>query len=233
MTMIELGVAAQDAPRKILVTPREGGGACACSCHPQLPTSDLHGYGTTCSCQLTAQERSRRGQQWRAEVNAYWESVGGAQQRARQRAEEDEVAAWLAGEPDVVITSYGGLAPEQWWGSVDGHSFYFRERHDCWRIELDLRPSGRYVSTWRGGDLSEEASYEPREIEEGDVIAEGVVDVAGYGSTPVQRAAFIVDTVRNYLRRQECSLHTTGLADLEQRLRQRPLWCPECGIRVD
>lgn len=34
--------------------------------------------------------------------------------------------------------------PEEWHGEVDGHSFYFRERHDEWRIVLDLRPSGRF-----------------------------------------------------------------------------------------
>jgi hypothetical protein len=43
------------------------------------------------------------------------------------------------------VHSHGGLTPEEWRGEVDGHSFYFRERHDEWRIEVDLRPSGRFI----------------------------------------------------------------------------------------
>lgn len=89
----------------------------------------------------------------------------------------------------VVVHRGGGMAPEQWWGDVDGHSFYFRERHDEWRIGLDLRPSGRSVSTWVGGELDDENGFEPRESEEGDVIAEGTTSVDGYGSTPVDGSA--------------------------------------------
>ena len=98
--------------------------------------------------------------------------------------------------PDVVITSFGGLAPEQWWGSVAGHSFYFRERQECWRIELDLRPTGHMATTMSG---------ETRDIESGDVIAEGVADLSGYGTTHVERAEFIVRTIREFLLRRDCT----------------------------
>lgn len=117
-----------------------------------------------------------------------------------------------------MISSYDGWAPEQWTGSVAGHRFSFRERHDAWRIELDRQPIGHIVQTWRGGGLDDEDTCAPREIEEGPVIAEGVVDVAGYGTSPVERAAFIVGTIRAHLIRSACTLHVNGLADLERRL---------------
>ena len=47
---------------------------------------------------------------------------------------------------------HDGPCPEQWTGEVDDHSFYFRERHAQWRIETDLRPSGRFIRTVTGTD---------------------------------------------------------------------------------
>ena len=44
------------------------------------------------------------------------------------------------------------MAPEQWRGEVDGHTFYFRERNDEWRIELDLQPSCRIIRALVGTD---------------------------------------------------------------------------------
>lgn len=240
LTLIELGLNADDATtwseavfaRLFVVARREGGGPCVCSCHPRLPDSDFHDYGFACGCQLTPEERRRQLEQWRATLNAYANSPAGTAERARRLAEENDLASWLAGQPDVVISGYGGYAPEQWTGSVAGHRFFFRERHDCWRIELDLRPTGRFVQAWRGGDLDDEDAYEPREIEEGEVIAEGVVDVAGYGRSPVERATFIVQTIRDHLTRQGCDRHVTAVDDLEQALGRRPQWCPDCGTRL-
>jgi hypothetical protein len=34
----------------------------------------------------------------------------------------------------------------QWEGTVDGHSFYFRERHGAWYIELVLAPNARFAN---------------------------------------------------------------------------------------
>lgn len=239
VTLVELGLSADDATRwseamlaRLFATQREGGQPCACSCHPQLPSSELHDYGFACVCQLTAEERRHRWDEWRAKLDAYANSPAGAAERVHRLAEENDLAGWLAGQPDVVISSYGGYAPEQWTGSVGEHRFFFRERHDCWRIELDLRPSGRFVQSWRGGDIDDESAYEPREIEEGEVVAEGVIDVPGYGSTPVERATFIAGTIRDHLRRQACDRHATGLIELERALGCRPQWCPDCGTRL-
>jgi len=68
-------------------------------------------------------------------------------------------------------------------------------------------------------------------LEEGDVIAEGTTSVEGYGATLVDRARFIVDTIRTHLQRGACDVHTSERDDLEL-LFGRPLdWCPACGMR--
>jgi hypothetical protein len=206
---------------------------CQCSCHPHLPESEFHDYGFGCSCQLTAEERTARFDAWMAEIDAFWDSSEGQRLTAAARAEEDELQAWIRDHPEVVLGRHGGLAPEQWWGEVDGHSFYFRERHDHWRIELDLRPSGRHYRAWSGeGDLDDDANFTWREVEEGDVIAEGATTDESYGKTPLQRFQFIVDTIRTHLGRQTCTLHTVHLDELELLLARPVNWCPECGTQL-
>lgn len=236
-TLIDLGLDAdQSTPwgealldSLFQVTPIEGDGPCHCSCHPHLPDSDFHDYGFACSCQQTAEERRRGWDRWRSRMDAYWDSPEGQERLAQKQAEEDELAAWLAGEPDVVVTSYGGFAPEQWWGSVEGRKFYFRERHDHWKIELDLRPTGRYSKVWKGGDLDDEDSFELEEIEEGDIIAEGVTGMPGYGVTPLERARFIVGTICDHIGRARCEVHRDGRTVLERRVGGPARWCPACG----
>jgi hypothetical protein len=208
------------------------GERCRCSCHPRLPESDLHDYGFACVCGHTAEEWRRHWAEWKGGVDEFWASPEGRRVAAARRAEEDELAVWLADNPDVDVGKHGGLAPEQWWGEVDGHSFYFRERHDHWRIELDLRPSGRFSRVWVGGDLDDDASFEPREIEEGEVVAVGTTADEGYGTTPVERIRFITTTIRTKLGREACDVHLSERADLEL-LFGRPLaWCPACGVRL-
>lgn len=165
-------------------------------------------------------------------MDAFWESPEGQQITADAQAADAELQAWLAGHKEVTVSSHGGLAPEQWGGDVDGHSFYFRERHGEWRIELDLRPTGRFVRTRAGSDSDDAGQYDARELERGDVIASGTADVAGYGITPVQRAEFIVDTLRIHLARQACTLHRDELSSLQARLGRNITWCPTCGTRL-
>lgn len=85
----------------------------------------------------------------------------------------------------------------------------------------------------QGGDLDDAESIEPREVEEGDVVAEGVIDVPGYGRSLAERATFIVSTIQDHLQRQACERHVAGVADLEFRLGHRPRWCPDCGVRLE
>ena len=204
------------------------GDPCQCACHPRLPDSDFHGYGFDCPCGRSPEDRRARAAGWRARLDEFRNSPEGQRITAARQAERDAVAAWLEEHPTVIVRRFGGLAPEQWWGEVDGHSFYFRERHECWRIELDLRPSGRHYRAWTGGDLDDDANHELREIEEGDVIAEGTTGAEGYGDTPLERLHFIVETIRERVRRDRCTVHHREREELEILL--GPLnYCPACG----
>ena len=224
----ELAEAALDA---LTVWRYVGSGArCRCSCHPQLPDGDLHDYGFDCVCARTPQDRHRVLDQWRNDVDAFWRSAEG--QRAAEQAAENSLQAWLAQQSGVTVDSHGGLAPEQWCGTVDGHGFYFRERHDEWHIELDLRPSGRFVRTLTSAAPDDTSGYGRRELVEGDVIASGIVDIEGYGTTPVERAEFVVDTIRIHLARQNCNHDRDHLASIEAIIGTPAHWCPSCGTRL-
>ncbi|MEZ0362616.1 hypothetical protein ACAG26_02770 [Mycobacterium sp. pUA109] len=180
------------------------GQRCMCACHPRLPESDFHDYGFGCTCGQTTQERRRAWEKWFSRRDAFWQSPEGQRIAAAERAAEAELQAWLAAQDGVTVDSHGGLAPEQWHGEVDGHAFYFRERGGEWRIELD----------------------------EGDVVAHGTTDIDGYGGSPLERAQFIVDTIRIHLSQTTCTLHTENLSALEALLGHDVRWCPACGTRL-
>ena len=210
----------------------DSGERCSCSCHPGLPDSDLHDYGFGCVCARAPEDRRRVWDKWRRDMAAFWESPEGQKVMADEQAAEADLQAWLAGQPNVSVHSHGGLAPECWRGEVDGHSFYFRERHGEWRIELDLRPSGRFARAFVGVDSDGEARYDERELDEGDVIAYGTTDVEECGTTPAERAKFIVDTIRMHLTRKACTLHHDDLSSIEALLGCQIDWCPACGTRL-
>lgn len=214
------------------VTAVESGGRCVCSCHPHMPESDLHDYGFDCPCQQTAEQRGERFNASMAEMDNFWGSPEGRAVAELRSREEATLQEWLDANRDVIVTNHGGMAPEQWNGAVDGHSFYFRERHDQWRIELDLHPSGRFYRAWVAGDLDDDASYEDREVEAGEIIADGNTGADGYGATLVERAQFITDTIRAHLRRQDCDVHRHELDDLELLCGRQLNWCPACGLRL-
>ena len=210
----------------------DSGERCICSCHPRLPDSDLHDYGFDCVCTRTPEARRRAFNQWRDSIAEFWRSPEGLRITAAQQAADAVLAAWLAQQEEVIVHSHGGLAPEQWRGDVDGHSFYFRERHDEWDIELDLRPTGRFVRAIAGTDNDGTIHYEEHESVEGDIIASGTTDTEGYGTTPVERAQFIVDTIRTYLARQACTHHRDKLSSIARVLGDEARWCPACGTRL-
>jgi hypothetical protein len=210
----------------------DSGERCGCSCHPQLPESDFHDYGFGCVCARTPEDRRSAMDEWRRDTEAFWKSPAGRRIVADEQAAEADLLAWLAVQLSVVVHSHGGFAPEQWCGEVDGHAFYFRERHDEWRIELALRPSGRFARVVVGIDGDGAARYKERELDEGDVIARGTTDIEGYGTTPAERAKFIVDMIRMYLAREACNLHVEDLSSIEVLLGREVRWCPACGIRL-
>lgn len=205
---------------------------CRCSCHPRLPESDLHDYGFDCVCARPPQERRRAVRQWLDDLEAFWQSPDGLQIKAAEQAAEAALQAWLADQHGVTVHGHGGLCPEQWTGEVDGHRFYFRERHTEWRIEIDLRPSGRFVRVVTGTDNDGTTRYTERELDDGDVIAYGTTDIEGYGRTPLERAQFIIDTIRIHIARQTCTYHQGDLSSIHASLGAQARWCPSCGIRL-
>lgn len=205
---------------------------CRCSCHPQLPDSDRHDYGFDCVCTRTREQRRESFQLMLNEIRDIWQSPSGQQTRAAEQVAEAELQAWLTEHPGVVVHSHGGWAPEQWRGDVDGHSFYFRERHDDWHIEIDLRPTGQFLKAIDGHDDDGTTRYRQREFEQGDVIATGTIEAESYGTTVVERAQFIVNTVRVHVARKGCAHPRAALDAVAAILGTGARWCPACGAQL-
>lgn len=210
----------------------ETGERCRCSCHPRLPETDLHDYGFDCGCTRTPAERQSGFDGWRNSFEEFERSPEGQRMAAAKQVHEAELQTWLAAQDDVIVHGHGGLMPEVWHGEVDGHSFHFRERHDEWHIEVDLRPNERFVRTIASTADDGTPSYRARERDEGDVIAQGTTSVQAYGTRPVERAEFIVDTIRTHLVRQACTHHREHLSSFEAALGVQVCWCPACGARL-
>lgn len=187
------------------------GHACACSCHPRFSTEHDGGFG--CHCTRTTQQRKSDEQAAMAQLA----ELGDLQDQAEER-ERQELERWLAAEPGVVAERTCPAAPEVWEGRVDERSFYFRERGGEWRIELDLRPDGRFARRIVRWSADGEWETEQTELTSGDVIARGVLE--DLGDDAVERLSFIVRTVRDRLRREACD-HADARA-----------WCPDCGERA-
>ncbi|MDO2384343.1 MULTISPECIES: hypothetical protein [Mycobacteriaceae] len=171
---------------------------------------------------------AQSGPQWRTVPEAFWRSLEGQQSAAA----DDELADWLATHHGVAIHHHGGFAPEYWAGYVDGHSFAFRERHGQWDIEIDRQPSGRFIKQRAGTEPDGTAIYRDHELEVGEVIASGTTDAAGYGTTAVERAQFIIETIRTHLTRQSCGHYLDKLEAIAALLGVPARWCPRCGTRL-
>lgn len=208
------------------------GERCGCSCHPQLPDHARHDYGFDCRCTRTPDQRRDAFRQVLNEVDEYWETPEGRQSRAATAASEQELQAWLDQHPGVGVHSHGGWVPEQWEGEVDGHTFYFRERGGDWDLEIDLRPTGHFVRVVDGRNDDGTTRYRQQATEQGDTIATGIFDAADYAATPVQRAEFIVTTIRDHLTRKSCTHHLDKFDAVSSVLGTAVQWCPTCGARL-
>lgn len=208
------------------------GERCRCRCHLQLPDSDRHNYGLNCTCTQSEDERRRVTEKWRSDIDEFWSSPAGQRIVADERAANAELDDWLATQQGVTIRRHGGFAPESWAGYIDGRSFTFRERFGQWDIEIDHHPSGRFVQQIAGTNPDETAAYRAHELDVGEHIASGTIDNPGYGTTTVERARFIVETIRTHLNRQACRYHLATLASLDAALGAQAQWCPLCGARL-
>lgn len=196
---------------------------CPCGCHPRLPTSDFHDYGFDCACTKTPEERAATWKRFTDIQNEYWDSPEGVAERSHRAAEEAELELWVDRQDSaVVFTSHGGFAPEQWQGFVDGIEFYFRERHDHWRIETELVYEPEAAPNVQTYDPDTDSFTAGRYHSfDGITIAEGVAGGEGYGETPVQRAQFITRLIREHYGQQACA-HPGAVA-----------FCPHCGVRQE
>lgn len=209
------------------------GALCRCSCHPRLPDSDLHDYGFDCPCTHSAEHRRRTVQTWRADVEAFRKSAEGQRIAAADQAAANDLGDWLATQPGVQMRRLCGVAPEHWSGHVDGHRFDFRERHEQWDIEIAHQPDRESVQDKGNTDADITIAHAGRKFYAAEVIACGTIDVAGYGTTPVERAQFLADTIRIHLARKTCHHHLDLLVSLESILGTPVRWCPICGRRLD
>jgi Zn finger protein HypA/HybF involved in hydrogenase expression len=66
----------------------------------------------------------------------------------------------------------------------------------------------------------------------GEFIASGTTDAAGYGTTSIERAQFIIETIRTHLARQSCSHYVDKLEEIDALLGVPALWCPRCGAHL-
>ncbi len=192
--------------------PRQDGTRCICSCHPHF--SSTHEDGFDCSCSWD-DERRAESKAWFEE---WRDSPAAKELRDAVEAERIAVAQWVAGDPGVTAEQTTWAALEQWEGTVDGHSFYFRERHELWSLEIDLEPTGRFANRIVGTNDEGELEREPESINEGRTIAEG--SAAQLPDGAVGHIEFIVRTIRDHLFAESCD-HAGAL-----------FYCPTCGTRM-
>jgi len=191
---------------------------CLCSCHARLPEGELHDAGFDCRCGWDEDRRRTEKGKWRASLEDYWASAEGEERKLAWKAERAELAAWLAAHPGVSAEQTTAAAPEQWEGTVDGRSFYFRERHGDWRLELDLEPTGHFANRVIGPGPDGELRTESVETTAGTVIGEGVE--SALGQSTVDHLDFIVRAIREHIRGETCA-HIGAVN-----------FCPACGARV-
>lgn len=184
---------------------------CPCGCHPSF--SSLHDDGFDCPCGWDGERRAKEAEA----LKRFFDSAEAEERREAHAFEDLEIAAWVASQPSVEAERVSEFVVEQWKGSVDGHSFYFRERHGLWQIELDLEPTGDLADRLVGVENGEFVT-EPVPMVEGEVIAEGAA--SQLGESWIDHISFIVRTIRDHHWARDCD-HLGAL-----------LFCPKCGERM-
>ena len=199
----------------------EDGEPCRLGNHPTLPDDGeySHDAGFDCSCTWDAQRREQERIRRRTVWDEWLSSPTAQALHDGQERELEAVDDWIAAHPGVEAKRTVMAAPEVWEGTIDGRSFYFRERHGTWHIEIDLVPDGTFAERYVGRSDDGEMLTEPVELTSGVTIAEG--SETALGERPVEHLNFIVDTVRAHLQRTTCA---------HPRAEQ---YCPACGARIE
>ena len=181
---------------------------CSCGCHPRPADQGLHDGGTQCPCQHTAEDRQRLWAEFSAATESFREHASDV--HAAQLADLAETAAALGVDADV--KSWG--APFALTGVCDGHSFYLRERHDLYRVEVAV--DAACEDLWGS---SSDVSVE--------VVSGSDIDLHGSDGTRSASTALriAVDAVRLSMRRNRCS-HEQPSDDSHG-------FCRRCGVNLD
>ena len=112
----------------------DAAGACPCSCHPRPGNAQLHDGGLTCSCQLTAEQRTQKMTDFLdALAEIHERTDDSVQARAQREHAEAEAEATRLG---ARLLSYGGLCPLVVRLVVDGHGVYLRSRHEQYQVAI-------------------------------------------------------------------------------------------------
>lgn len=74
--------------------------------------------------------------------------------------------------------------------------------------------------------------YRQLNLERGDIIASGTICADGYGTTPAERARFIVSTIRDHLTRAGCTHYLDELNAISAVIGTTARWCAGCGARL-
>ena len=73
------------------------------------------------------------------------------------RSMDDLIEQMKAEIPGAIFTSFGGNCPVQAEGFVDEQPFYFRARHEHWRMEIGgepvVKPDWKYEEEYPGGQF--------------------------------------------------------------------------------
>lgn len=180
---------------------------CHCGCHPRAADTDLHDGGTTCSCQLTEDERVEAKRSFLSLLSELGEESSGpdspwARQREAFRTEAERFGV------DARIEASG--APFVIAGVCDGRGFSLRERHGSYRVTI--APDDDPISDpWRA-DVTEDSI---------DVAGGDEAEFDEDGAFSAARALRIaVTSVRTALARNRCA-HERAEGDA---------FCPECGV---
>ena len=180
---------------------------CPCSCHPSPASSTLHEGGVECPCQLTEAERAERWDRLFADIR---EAAKVSKEEDDARAELAQAAAEFNVDAEVRSSAFPFVVA----GTCDGRSFFLRERHGQWRIEVAADPD--CADLW---GISEALGIE---VAVGD--AADLCDADGT-SSPVVALRLAVRAVRLSALRANCS-H-------EQPSEASHSFCRRCGTPLD
>ena len=114
----------------------EAAADCPCGCHPTPATTSYHDGGSACPCQKTAAERAESFQELLGAM-----AEADPEQDAHEIAAVEELAR-TAAEMGVDATIECWDMPFVITGTCDGRSFYLRERHCVWSVEIAADPGG-------------------------------------------------------------------------------------------